>query len=114
MNKHNPRLRVCVTTIVYDKETGGFTPVIIDSHREDQNYTVLGAGRSTSAAPTYFEGYKGKNFDGGVFANDPKYWGFSLALLHTPIENIRVMSFGTGFRNISRIDHVMVETFFPP
>ena len=96
-NKHNPLLRVCVTTMVYDQVTGGFNPLIIDSEDESQDYTVMGAGRSTSAAPTYFRGYKGDHFDGGIYANDPKYWGLSLAILKTKIENIRVMSFGTGF-----------------
>ena len=113
-NAHNPKLRVCVTTIVYDSRTGGFNPLIIDSHDEKQNYTVLGAGRSTSAAPTYFKGYDGKNFDGGVYANDPKYWALSLAILKTKIENIRIVSLGTGFKESNREDDNFVAAFFEP
>jgi len=59
------------------------------------------AGRSTSAAPTYFNAKKFDddhfNYDGGVFANNPSLWGLITACKHIPLEHVKMISIGTGY-----------------
>ena len=61
---------------------------------------MVDAALATSAAPTYFPPYPigrlGFFADGGTFANNPSVTAISEALLETDIQNIRVLSLGTG------------------
>ena len=104
LRERNPNLRVCITATLYDPngKQGKFTPVVFDSENEaDKNRTVLGVGRATSAAPTYFEGSKMEEgkiyYDGGCFANDPSSWGVVLATTKVKLDSVRLVSVGTGY-----------------
>jgi len=104
LRERNPNLRVCITATLYDPngKKGKFTPVVFDSENEaDKNRTVLGVGRATSAAPTYFEGSKMEEgkiyYDGGCFANDPSSWGLVLASTKVKLDSVRLVSVGTGY-----------------
>ncbi len=66
---------------------------------DDQELAVDVALR-TSAAPSYFPSYQGY-IDGGVVANNPSMAALAQALDsdggNQPLENIRMISFGTGY-----------------
>ena len=70
---------------------------------ETGKFTLTQAARSTSAAPTYFNGKRIDAqeketyfYDGGVFANNPVAIGLELALIKTSLKNIRLISISTG------------------
>jgi len=80
-----------------------------DEKAEDYDFKLVDVARSTSAAPTYFPpshcfNTAGKEFwfvDGGVFANNPSVCAVSNTLAiydGIPIENILVVSIGTGVK----------------
>jgi len=83
-----------------------------DEKAEDFDFKLIDAARSTSSAPTYFPpshcfNAAGKEFwfiDGGIVANNPSVCAVSntLAIFHgIPIENILVVSIGTGVKKHS-------------
>lgn len=73
--------------------------------KEDKNFLFKGAGRATSAAPTYYPSAKIKNevgeefelVDGGIYANNPTLLAIKRAQqLYPDAQEIVVYSFGTG------------------
>ena len=69
------------------------------SSESDKGWMAWEVIRAATAAETYFPSWKGFA-DGGVFANNPSMVGVAAAsrVLGEPIENIEVMSIGTGDR----------------
>ncbi len=116
--KSNPRIkdlktRVCITG--YDIENA--TPKVYktphsDKYKIDKHRLVYQVALSTAAAPTYFSPFNGEytiidsetietfplTVDGGVFANNPTLIGIIEAHkgLNIPLEDIEVISIGTG------------------
>jgi len=79
---------------------------------EDYDFKLADVARSTSAAPVYFppvnvSNTAGKEFwfvDGGIFANNPSVSAISSVLAiykDIPLENITVVSIGTGIKKSS-------------
>ena len=73
--------------------------------KESKNFQIKGAGRATSAAPTYFPSAKIKNklgeefelVDGGIYANNPTLLAIKRAqALYPDAKEYVVYSFGTG------------------
>lgn len=105
------KTRLCIPT--FDGYNG--TNIIRKTkHHKDLNtdYKIKAhkIALSTSAAPTFFNPYtslKGvkmiNHIDGGVFANNPSLIGLTEALgaLEIPIDNVKLLSIGTGTSNYS-------------
>ena len=77
-------------------------PVIFNNFPESptRKTKIVDVALSSSAAPTYFPSYQNR-IDGGVFANNPSTVGLAVAASNfggaKPLENIVVLSIGTGF-----------------
>ena len=73
---------------------------------EDLNINVWDAVLSSCSAPVYFPPNNVENrylsIDGGLWANNPSLVGLTEALshFHTPMEEIRILSLGTGLQTI--------------
>lgn len=103
--------KVMVTTLQLAAElsTGTtWSPLIIDNVTDSSGASTYlwDAALSTSAAPIYFPPYKHPVFgwcsDGGLFANNPAPQAVALALqAGIPLENISLLSIGTGVTNSS-------------
>lgn len=93
-----------VTTCQYDS-TGHFRPKILDSQDTHEEWSVLKAARSTSAAPTYFQPlvitHNLCNYDGGIFANNPAIWGLIAATQSANLNEISLISVGTGLYDLT-------------
>ena len=73
--------------------------------KPEEDFALSEVARATSAAPTYFEpSALGKRslVDGGVFAVNPAMSAFAEVLRHSPGEEIRLLSLGTGERTRKR------------
>jgi patatin-like phospholipase/acyl hydrolase len=76
------------------------------------NWSCVDAGLSTSAAPTYFPAHTANDptiggewllWDGGIVANDRALAVLAELARYVPIDQLsfRILSFGTGYRNIT-------------
>jgi uncharacterized protein len=125
-NGEDPILKDCKTNIcipVFDLLEGKPSVLKKDHHprfTRDFHIPAYKAALATAAAPVYFDPYSSeyidlqgntKQFknkvDGGVFANNPTLLGIIEAqvALYQKIENLRVLSLGTGYQKFSDGSH---------
>lgn len=121
-NGKDPILKDCKTNIcipVFDLLEGKPSVLKKDHHprfTRDFHIPAYKAALATSAAPVYFDPYSSEytdlagnvkpfknKVDGGVFANNPTLLGIVEAevALYQKIENLRVLSLGTGYQKFS-------------
>lgn len=88
----------CSTPVMvnsYDRQSG--RPFHLKSWRtESAGFLAHEAARATSAAPTYFEAFMNRYWDGGVWSNDPALDAYCEARVLWPGEDILVLSIGNG------------------
>lgn len=118
----DPVLKNCKTNIcipVFDLLEGKPSVLKKDHHprfTRDFHIPAYKAALATAAAPVYFDPYSTEyidlngvlkpfknKVDGGVFANNPTLFGIIEAqvALYQKIENLRVLSLGTGYQKFS-------------
>lgn len=111
------KTRLCIPTYDLDKgEEHVFKTDHLYNITRDCHIPVVNVALATAAAPVYFNPYSFKytdmnsvnecsyinNVDGGVLANNPSLIGLTEAVycLDIPLENIEVLSLGTGTLNL--------------
>jgi patatin-like phospholipase/acyl hydrolase len=121
-NGKDPILKDCKTNIcipIFDLLEGKPSVLKKDHHprfTRDYHIPAYKAALATAAAPVYFDPYSSEytdlngvvkpfknKVDGGVFANNPTLLGIIEAqvALYQKIENLRVLSLGTGYQKFS-------------
>lgn len=106
---HDARRRVCIP---YVDLAEGKAKVYKTRHRieyvRDQNLPAWKVAASTAAAPVFFLPFEVDvdkvNVDGALWANNPGVVGLTEALhMGIPIEQIRILSIGTGTKGFHKI-----------
>lgn len=96
-----PKKVICVSFELHNQYYDCWTPALIDNfdYEVAKDLDVVDSILRSSAAPTYFPSYQGF-IDGGAVANNPSMMGLAKALdsngARQPLENIRLLSVGTG------------------
>jgi len=99
-----PKKVVCVSFLLYNSVYNCWTPALIDNFdsQTSKEIEVVDAILRSTAAPTYFPSYQG-HIDGGAVANNPSMMALARALdsegANQPLENMRLLSVGTGITN---------------
>lgn len=97
---------------VRNGKPANFKPKVYNSHSADyQNEMLVDIACRTTAAPTYFPIREKKFIDGGVAINHPAMAAVAFAINRDPnkglnysLDELKVLSLGTGTSNKTRID----------